>query len=120
LYTNSTLTLQKNLEPKIDAFKNCLKQWQHRKLTLLGKVTVIKYFAFKLPKLNYALSLSPLHSLKIIKNLEKCMFDFIWDNKPEKIKRDTLKKKYENGGIKMIDLRKYILSIKASWVKKKL
>jgi hypothetical protein len=99
-------------------FKNCLKQWQHRKLTLLGKVTVIKSFA--LPKLIYVLSVLPLPSLKNIKTLEKCMFDFIWNNKPEKIKRDTLKKKYENGGIKMIDLRKYyyILSLKAILVKK--
>ena len=44
--------MQLNLLPKLEQFKNCLKQWQHRKLTLLGKVTVIKSFA--LPKLIYS------------------------------------------------------------------
>ena len=33
---------QANLEPKIKLFEKCLKQWQHRKLTLMGKITVIK------------------------------------------------------------------------------
>ena len=42
-----------NLEPKLCAFSNCLKQWHHRKLTLLGKITVIKTFA--LPKTNISI-----------------------------------------------------------------
>ena len=32
--TDNTFSL--NLLPKIDAFCNCLKQWQHRKLSLIG------------------------------------------------------------------------------------
>ena len=43
-----------NLQPKLQEFKNCLKSWQHRKLTLLGKITVLKCYA--LPKLVYPLS----------------------------------------------------------------
>ena len=31
-----------NLEPKLKLFEQCLKQGQHRKLTLMGKITVIK------------------------------------------------------------------------------
>ena len=46
-----------NILPKIDAFCNCLKQWQHRKLSLIGKITVIKSFAF--PKLIYPLTALP-------------------------------------------------------------
>ena len=83
--TRSLLNLKTNLEPKIDSFKNCLKQWQHRKLTLLGKVTVVKSLA--LPKLIYALSVLPLPSMKTTNDLEKCMFNFIWDGKPDKITR---------------------------------
>lgn len=43
-FTNTikqNLTL--NLEPKLLNFENCSKQWQHRKLTLNGKVTVKSY-----------------------------------------------------------------------------
>ena len=31
-----------NVTPKLNAFKYCLKQWQHKKMPLLGKSTVIK------------------------------------------------------------------------------
>jgi len=50
-HNDSTANLTNNLEPKIEEFNNCLKQWQHRKLTLMGKITVVKTFA--LPKLVY-------------------------------------------------------------------
>jgi hypothetical protein len=34
-YTDSKMNML-NLEPKLQEFKTCLKQWQHRKLTLMG------------------------------------------------------------------------------------
>ena len=40
--TNKDNIFRANLEPKITLFEKCLKQWQHRKLTLMGKITVIK------------------------------------------------------------------------------
>ena len=46
------------------------------------------------------------------------MFNFIWDGKPEKIRRQTLIQDYQNGGLKMIDINKFINSLKASWVKR--
>ncbi|MCW4346095.1 MAG: reverse transcriptase domain-containing protein, partial [Candidatus Thiodiazotropha endolucinida] len=107
-----------NLEPKINDFKKCLQRWQHRKLTLMGKITVIKNYA--LPKLIYALSSLPTPSEDTIKRIEKLMFNFIWDGKPEKIKRETLIKDYDKGGLKMIDLRTFIMSLKISWLKRML
>ena len=68
-------TFKLNLHPKIEEFKNCLKQWEHRKLTLLGKITVIKSLA--LPKLIYPLSVLLSPDEKIIKEIKKYMFDFI-------------------------------------------
>ena len=41
------------LLPKVNDFGNCLKCWKHRKLSLMGKVTMVKTFA--LPKLIYPL-----------------------------------------------------------------
>ena len=58
-----------NLQPKIEEFKNCLKQWEHRKLTLLGKITVIKSFA--LPKLIYPLSVLLSPNENVVKEINK-------------------------------------------------
>ena len=81
--TNRQQSLKLNLDPKLEEFKTCLKQWQHRKLTLLGKVTVIKTYA--LPKLIYPLTVLNTPPNKTIKQIHDIMFDFLWDKKPAKI-----------------------------------
>ena len=48
---NKELFIKENIDKKIDEFKNILTKWQHRKISLLGKITVIKSIA--LPKLVY-------------------------------------------------------------------
>ena len=44
------------------------------------------------------------------------MFTFIWDKKPDKIKRKVLYQDYSKGGLKMLDLQQFILSLKSSWI----
>ena len=59
-------------------------RWRHRKLTLMrGKIVVIKSYA--LPKLVYPLTSLPNPPKETIKHIEKLMYDFVWDGKPDKI-----------------------------------
>ena len=46
------------------------------------------------------------------------MYEFLWDGKPEKIKRDILTMGYENGGLKMIDIDNFIKALKVCWIKR--
>ena len=70
IFTNiKTDIMNLNLEKKIRQFEICLKQWQHRKLTLMGKVTVVKNFA--LPKLIFALSSLPNPPKSTIDRIER-------------------------------------------------
>ena len=82
--TDKSHIFQANLEPKIVLFENCLKQWQHIKLTLMGKIAVVKSYA--LPKLIYALTSIHNTPIETVKRIEKRMYEFIWDGKPEKIR----------------------------------
>jgi len=72
------------LTKKIKEVKGILKSWHHRKLTLLGKITVIKTLA--LPKL---IHLPNLPQAKI-NDLNSLFYNFIWNGKSDKIKRSTL------------------------------
>ena len=47
------------------------------------------------------------------------LFQFIWQNKPEKVKRELLLQDYKNGGIKMPDIQNVITSLKSSWIKRR-
>ena len=87
-----------------------------RDLTPIGKITVIKSLA--LPKLIHLFSALPNPPKYILSELEKIFFKFIWNNKPDKIKRKTLISSYEKGGLNMIHLPSFIDYIKIKWLKR--
>ena len=74
-HTNHELFIKENIDKKIEEFNNVLKQWQHRKMSILGKITVIKSLA--LPKLIYPLTVLQKPSSEKIKQITNCMFKFM-------------------------------------------
>ena len=114
--TDKTQLLSLNLEPKIKEFKRCLKLWEKRNLTTLGKITVIKTFA--LPKLIYPLTVLPNPPNDVIIDIKKYMNEFIWKSKVNKVSQKTIIKDYDEGGLKMIDIESFMAALKASWVKR--
>jgi hypothetical protein len=53
----------------------------------------------------------------IIKDIEKCFRNFLWNGKKGNIKQSTLILDYKEGGLKMVDLHSFITSLRLSWVK---
>ena len=104
-----------NWEKKIERLKTVLNQWSRRKLSLYGKITVLKSLA--LPQIFYLLlTLSaPHYCLKQVNNL---IFKFVWNNKPDKIKRQTLIGPYEYGGLKIPDIFTIQEAFCASWIRR--
>ena len=47
----------------------------------------------------------------MIKSISDIMYKFIWNGKPDKVNRQQICKDYLDGGFKMIDLEKYIISL---------
>ena len=45
------------------------------------------------------------------------MYKFIWDDKPDKVNRHQICKDYLDGALKMLDLEKFIKSLKLTWIK---
>ena len=114
--TDKHKLIENNLIPKLNDFVNCLKRWNHRKLSLMGKVTVVKTFA--LPKLIYPLTVLNTPPVDILKQIKSEFFKFIWESKPDKIKRSTIMQDYKNGGLRMINIDYFIWALKAGWVKR--
>jgi len=82
----------------------------------MGKVTIVKSYA--LPKLIYILTVLENPNTQIIENLQRDIFKFIWNSKPNKVKRSILFQEYEYGGLKLTNLSMFISAIKASWIKR--
>ena len=113
--TNLELSASLNYNEKLEKVKEILRCWKYRRLTLLGKITVIKSLAVS--QLLYLLS--PLRSnYRILNEINDLLYTFLWNGKGDKIKRKTMINDLSVGGLKMIDIRSFNKSLKTTWIKK--
>ena len=105
-----------NFTKKIKEVSAILKSWQHRKLTLLGKITVIKTLA--LSKLIHLLTSLPNLAQLQLNELNTMFYNFIWNGKTDRLKHNTLIGDISQGGLNMIHLDSFTHYLKLSWVKR--
>lgn len=99
--------------PKIIAL---MEQWKRRILTPIGRVTVIK--SLLIPKLNHLFISLPTPKKEIVSFICMAIFEFLWKSKTDKIKRSLITQDYLSGGMKMVDVRNFITSLKCTWIKR--
>ena len=105
-----------NYDKYVNNIIKSTEHWNKRYLTPLGKITVIK--TFLLSKFNLLFLTLPNPVDSTVKTIQKLFFNFLWDGKPDKIKRKQITKPYNQGGLNMVDLFPYIQSLKLSWTKR--
>ena len=69
-----------------------MKQWDTRKLTQFGRISVFTHCMFTVP------------TLKILNDLYKQIRNFVQENKPHKINTQTAVQKYDIVGRNMVDV----------------
>ena len=109
-------TLEINYNPKLGKIKQILHIWSQRNVSLLGKILLIKTFAIS--QLVYLLSVLPSPSNNYFKELEKTLFNFIWNGKPDKMKRTTAIAPLNKGGLNMINIATQNKSLKITWIQR--
>ena len=105
-----------NYQPRIDNFYKDISIWKRHKLTTIGNISVFR--SFILSKLTNLFSVLPDPPEDILKSLKQKSFEFIWNSKRDKVKRNIVIKSYEEGGLRMTDMNYYINSIDITWVKR--
>jgi hypothetical protein len=89
--------------------------WLQRDLSLIGKITILKSLAFS--KIIYQCGvITP--PPKFIEHIKDLAYTFVWHNKPDKIKHNTLIADYAKSGLKMLDIESFIKAQKTMWVKR--
>ena len=73
-----------------------------RTLTPFCKMGVIKLLAVS--KIVYLMLCLPDPPSKFLKDLNTILFKFLWNGKPDRIKRTTVQGEYQRGGLKMVDI----------------
>ena len=105
-----------NFDSKIDNIKASLNKWAKRKLTPLGRITVLKTII--LPRLVHLLTSLPNPPNKMIEELNTRFFKFVWNNKVERVKRKVLIQNQKLGGLKMPNINSVNKALKISWIKR--
>ena len=113
--TNPEEVLKANYADKLAKVSNSLGCWELRRLSLLGKITVLK--SLIVSQLVYILSPLPTNQ-RVLEEINTLFFNFLWNGKGDKIKRNTMISDYSEGGLRMIDLISFNKALKSTWVKK--
>ena len=115
LSTNPEVTHTINYEEKIEKIKNTLNTLELRRLTLFGKITVLKSLAAS--QLVYVLS--PLKTnQKAITEINQLFYIFLWNGKGDKIKRNVIIADYTDEELRMLDIVSFNKVCKFTWIKK--
>ena len=102
---------QLNWKNKIKKIEKLLFQWSKRKLSLFGKVEVIKTHIIS--KFVFIASVMDVPS-EISAELKSLVHYFIW-GKRDRVKRKNIIRQKCKGGLNMLDIDNFFLSLKAAW-----
>ena len=102
-----------NWEAKIAKIESLISTWRKRNLTMIGKILIIK--SLVLPVFTFLASCT-VTPVIYVKQIEKILFDFIWEGKKDKVKRNTIIGNLKDGGLNMPDIVSYFDSLKLSWI----
>jgi hypothetical protein len=106
---------ENNFNKKLKELKTLLAIWGQRDLSILGRITIFKSLAFS--KLIYQCNNLAVTD-DFVKQIIQVAYNFIWQGKPEKVKRNTVIADYEHGGLKMLDIESFLEAQKVMWVKR--
>ena len=104
-----------NFEEKISNLEKTLNGWKRRKLTLLGRINIVKTLG--LSKLIYNASVLPIPK-HFVREINKISFNFIWEGKPAKVKRSTIIGEKKCSGLKKLDFEVMHKALRVAWVER--
>ena len=85
----------------VTSIRKTLGFWRKRGLKLKGKVVVVN--ALIMSKMVYAMNVMEV-PVRVMKEVEGLVNNFLWDGKGAKIAREVLENEYEDGGLKLANL----------------
>ena len=111
---NSIIKEVYNFLKIVSNVQSVLNLWRYRNLSLEGRMVVFKNLAISKIVFQALIAPVPIHVIKV---LEIIQTSFFWNNSNPRIKQKTLCQRYENGGLKNVDIRNKVHSLQNSWVK---
>ena len=104
-----------NLQNAVSQVNKELTKWQSRRITPIGKIHILK--STILSKFVHVFSILQIPE-SFTNTISSIFYKFLWNNKPDKIRRATICSGYMTGGLKMINVQEFIRSLKIAWMRR--
>ena len=111
--------IEENYRERMSNIKRIISIWEKRNLSIFGKIIVIK--TFLISQLIYFMQAFIIPD-NVLVEINRILFRFVWKKKDnnkkafEKVKRNVLCSDYDQGGLKMIDVKQMQTSFLLQWV----
>ena len=113
--SNLEESIELNFEGRLKKIEAILSIWKQRSLSWLGRIMIIK--TLLLSQITHLLSM--IYTPKsILDKVDNLMFKFLWNDKPPRIKRNTIIARIKDGGLKMPDIYSFHEAQKIMWIKR--
>ena len=90
-----------------------IKIWSQRKLTLPGRIIIIKSLA--LSKFTHLFISLPNPPDELLKRLDKIFYKFLFNSGPDRISRNNMIRNEREGSLRMIKISTFIKALKVTW-----
>ena len=102
--TDRELSASLNYNEKLEKVEEILRRWKCHRLTLIGKITIMK--SLVVSQLVYVI-LPLCSNYKVLTEINDLLYTFLWNGKGDKIKRRVIINDLGAGGLKMIDISSF-------------
>ena len=113
--TNLSLIPERNYTKTLEKNYKAGKDMEQQIFDTSKQITVIK--TNLISQCVHLLSSLP-RSESFLKTLNTILYKFLWNGKPDKIRRSTTALSHMQGGLKMINVHHFDKALKISWIKK--
>ena len=95
--------------------ESIINMWKCRNLSLKGKICIIKTLI--LPQIQFLFSTLYIPH-DYLNKIDKILFNFLWNGKISKIKRNSIISNINEGGLNMVDVFTVHTTAKCMWIKR--
>jgi len=105
---NQSKNVEENFMNRIRKMKTKLNLWLSRDLTLYGKSLGVSQLIYTASMLTVPTS--------VIKNVQAELFNFLWKNQKDKIKRLVMYQPLAEGGLNFVNFPAVVKSLRLAWI----
>ena len=105
-----------NFSDKFSEIRALYEVWLKRQITPLGRVAVLK--SLILSKIIHLWMLLPNPPDNLVNELQKTVFQFVWNRKQDRISRKIAVRSIAKGGFGIPNIKTYINALKLIWIRK--